>query len=106
MLHTRIASISIAGIYAAGVAPALSMLHTTSMQTDDAPERITVTITRSQVDALRRLARANGQSVSSIVRHAVASFLRAPAFFVPAVQSDSMHDARHELAEREPVEVA
>lgn len=75
------------------------------MQTLNEPvERVTVTLTKGQASTLRRLARMNGLSLSGVVRHAVISFLRAPAFFVPAVQSDSMHQPERDSAdEREAV---
>ncbi len=76
------------------------------MRTSEPTERITVTLTKAQVRMMRLIAATNGQSISSILRHAVSAFLRTPAFFVPAVHTDSIQTAESELADREPAGVA
>lgn len=68
------------------------------MQTHDTTERVTVTLPGSQVRALRRLARANNQSVSGVMRHAVTAFLRAPVFILPSVHSDTSHESKDDYA--------
>ena len=75
------------------------VLHTTSMQY----ERVTVSLPKDLVAALRQAARDDDRSLSSAVRVAVEHAFRDPAFFLSRVRRFTTHtvDERETVAEQE-----